>query len=289
MERALQLYITSIVLTLFFTLVGQFFLNDPGLKWGIYTNWNDWGAFIWQTLSFGYAYGWADFLKYYAIFLAFTPFALYLLRKGWWYIVIALSFAVWCLFPFSPLPENQSQPISWQLIFISGFVIGFYWETILAKWRSLSLRLRHTIRVGFVVTFIITAALSFALVFGNRLGGEIGPQIDALHHVVEQYFQKDRLSFGRIILGTVWFWALFAIFRRYEAWLTKKMGWLLLSFGSNSLYVYTISAFVVFFVHLIVLPAEVSWLWLNLVISVSAIGLVLLAVHTKFLMKIIPR
>ena len=288
-KRALQLYLTSIALTVIFTLIGQLFLNDPGLKYGIYTNWADWGTFIWQTVSLGYTYGWADFLKYYAIFLAFTPFALYLLRRGWWYVVIAISFAIWCLFPLSPLPEYQSQPISWQLIFMSGFVIGFYWENITTRWRSLSLQVRHGIRTGLVIAFIITAALSFGLVFGHMLGGEMGSRIDALHHGVEQYFQKDRLSFARIILGAIWFWALFVLFRRYEAWLVKKFGWLLLRFGSNSLYAYTLSAFVIFFTHLIVTPNEVDALWLNLLISVSAIAIVFGGIRTKFLMNIIPR
>ena len=168
-------------------------------------------------------------------------------------------------------------------------MIGFYWEKIVTKWRSLSLRVRRGIRAGLVITFIITAALSFGLVFGHMLGGELGPRIDALHHGVEQYFQKDRLSFARIILGTIWFWALFALFRRYEAWLVKKLGWLFLRFGSNSLYAYTLSAFVVFFIHLIVTPNEVDALWLNLLISVGAIAIVLVGIRTKFLMNIIPR
>src|SRR5690606_17097418 len=41
-KRSIQLYITSIVLTFLFTVVGQLFIGNPGLKWGIYTDWNNW-------------------------------------------------------------------------------------------------------------------------------------------------------------------------------------------------------------------------------------------------------
>jgi hypothetical protein len=288
-KRALQLYVASIVLTVLFTLIGQFFLGNPGLKYGIFTDWNHWWNFIWQTLTFGYTYGWADFLKYYALFLAFTPLALWLLRKGYWYIVLALSFMVWCLFPLSPFPPEFSQPISWQIIFFGGFIIGFYWEALLAKWRTLSLSRRKAIRTSLVVTFIVTAIATFTLVFGHYLGGALGAHIDAIHHIVEQGFNKDRLPIPRILLGIIWFWALFAIFRRHEAWLTKRLGWILLSFGSNSLYVYTISAVVVFFIHLLIAPPGFGVLLFNLAASIVAIGIVLLAVRTKFLMRIIPR
>jgi len=288
-KRAFQLYVTSIVLTLIFTLIGSFFINNPGLKSGIYPDMNNWWRLIWDTLTLAYSYGWADFLRLYAIFIVFAPAALWLLRKGKWYIMLLISFGVWALYPYVPGDTTVSQPYSWQFIFFAGFAVGFYWQTILAKWRSLSLTLRRTIGWSFVSAFIITAIASAYLVFGAQAGGEFGAHIESIHHVVEQGFNKDRLPLPRILLGVVWFWGLFFLVRRFESKIVKYFGWLLLEFGSNSLYVYTISAFVIFFIHLFVTPPGFNNLFLNLLVSLIALGLVHFAVKTKFLMKLIPR
>lgn len=289
-KRSLQLYITSIVLTLLFTVIGWFFLNNPGLKYGIYSDWHNIWDLLWQTVTLQYTYGWADFLRYYAIFLFFAPGALWLLRKGYWYLVVAISLTVWCLFPLSPFPSTESQPISWQVIFFGGFIIGYYWPQLVDYWRKLSAKTRKVIGISLVAIAAITIATSAFLVFGENFGGTLGPHIDAIHHVVEQGFNKDRMPIPRILLGTVWFWALFWIVRRYEGLIMKKIGWFLLPLGANSLYVYTISAFVVFFMQLFILvPMGSNNMLLNLLLSLIALAIVWLCVRTKFLMKIIPR
>lgn len=288
-KRALQLYATSIVLTLIFTLIGSFFITNPGLKFGIYSDIHNWGKLIWDTVTLAYSYGWADFLRLYALFIFFAPVAMWLLRNGKWYIMMLISFGVWALYPYIHGDTTLSQPFSWQLIFFSGLAIGFYWEAIIAKWRSLSLTARRFIGWSFVLVFIVTALGSAYLVFGSQAGGEAGARIESVHRVIEQGFNKDRLPLPRIILGAVWFWGLFYLVRRFESTIVKYFGWLLLQFGSHSLYVYTISAFVVFFVHLYIAPPGFSSLWLNLLASLIAVSLVYLAVKTKFLMKLIPR
>jgi hypothetical protein len=288
-KRAFQLYITSIVLTFIFTVVGQLFLNNQGLKYGIYTDWNHWWELLWHTINLSYSYGWADFLRLYAIFIACAPFALWLLRKGLWYVILIVSAGLWALYPLLPQDPTIAQPFSWQFIFFAGFIIGFYWPTIVNKWRSFSLKTRKVIGWSCASAFLLTATLSAFLVFGHEFGGAFGVTIDSIHHVVEQQFNKDRLPPGRLILGTVWFWGLFYLFRRYESWIVKYLGWLLLIFGMNSLYVYTISAFVIFFLQLLVAPPGLGNVFLNLIVSLGALAIVYAAAKTKFLMKIIPR
>jgi len=288
-KRSLQLYVTSIVLTLLFTLIGQLFVGNTGLKWGIYDDVHQWWQLLWDTVTLHYTYGWADFLRLYAIFIFFAPLALWLLRKGYWYILLAASFGIWCLYPYAPPAWPFSQALSWQLIFFSGFIIGFHWEKITATWRKLSVRNRRIIGWSFVSAFVLTACISFVLVFGHELGGQLGASIDAAHHIIEQGYNKDRLPIPRIIIGTIWFWALFYLVRRFEAQIAHRTGWLFLRFGENSLYVYTISALIIFFAHLILPPRFTTNPLINLVVSLAALSLVLLAVKTKFLMKIIPR
>lgn len=290
LKRALQLYVIAVALTLIFTFIGWFFIGDAGLKTGIYPAWQNIPHLIWQSLTLNYVYGWADFLRYYAIFLLAAPLAIYLLRKGFWYIVLIISAIVWCLYPFSPFPHHISQLLSWQFLFFSGLVIGFYWQDIIAKWRSLSIKTRKYIGLSFAITFLITTLITFVLVFGHKFLGPAGSSVNYWHHIIEQYFEKDRLPIARILLGTIWFWGLFWIFRRFEDWIVRRFGWLLLDFGVNSLYVYTISAFVIFLMHLFVMPAGgVGSVLINLVLSILGVAIVVLAVKTKFLMKIIPR
>lgn len=81
--------------------------------------------------------------------------------------------------------------------------------------------------------------------------------------------------------------------RRYEKTIAKYLGWLLIPLGTNSLYVYTIEAFIVYFAHLFILPpqpliAAAPW-FANLILSVAAIMLIWAAVRRKFLFSVIPR
>ena len=289
-KRSFQLYLTSIILTLLFTFVGWLFLGSEGLKYGIYADWNNIGELLWKTIAFQYTYGWADFLRFYALFLFAAPAALWLLRKGYWYLVLAISLGVWCLYPLGPLPPELSQPISWQVIFFGGFVIGYYWPLLTEYWRKFSARTQKAIGITLVSTAAVTIAVSVLLVFGHEFGGAIGSQLDTLHHIVEQGFDKDSMPLSRVLLGMIWFWAFFLVLRRYEAAIMKRVGWFFLPLGENSLYIYTIQAFVVFFAHLFILhPGGSENIIINLVVSLAALALVWYAVHTKFLMKIIPR
>lgn len=289
-KRSAQLYITSIVLVLLFTLLAWVLAGHDGVKYGYYTPRGDILGLIWNAATYQYLYGWADFLRQYAIFIFFSPFALFLLRKGQWAAVLIASVAVWFCFPLSTATGYMSQPISWQFIFFSGFVIGFHWDHITSWWRHFSPRTRAAIGASLCTAFVLTALASFALVFGHYLGNTMGDSLTTIHHQIEWMFDKDRLPIPRLLLGAVWFWGLFWIVRRFERWVIKRMGWILQPFGENSLYVYTIQAFVIFFAHILLVQFGVSrGFVIDSFITAIAIAIVYLAVRTKFLMKIIPR
>lgn len=287
LKRAGQLYLTSIILVIIFTLLGWFFVNQPGVKTGLFLPIGDIWMMLWQTVTLQYTYGWADYLRLYALFLLFSPVALWLLRKGKWYLVLAASFGVWTLYPLSPWPPGWlSAPISWQLIFFAGFVVGYHWQEISRWWKQRLEKTRRIITATIVPLGFLSVVFSALLVFGKDIP-EIGASLSAFHGSIEIHFEKDRLPLARIGLSMLWFASFFWIFSRFETQLKKWFGWLLLSFGTNSLYVYTIQAFVVFFVLLA--TEKSNWWFINFLISVMTIGIVYLAVRTKFLMKIIPR
>ena len=134
LKRSVQLYIESIILTLLFTIAAWLFYHNPEIKYGAAAPGTPFWQVVWQTITLQYTYGWADFLRYYALFLASAPFALWLLRRGKWYIVTIINIALWWYYTQTPGGETWL-PFSWQLVFYSGFIVGFYWPALTRWWR----------------------------------------------------------------------------------------------------------------------------------------------------------
>lgn len=292
LKRGVQLYAASIILMILFTLLGWiFFYDNPGLKPGIRPIDEPFIAVLFGALSFEYIYGWADYLRLYAIFILMSPLALWLLRKGKWYILIAASIGLWLLFPAtgtSLKTDELLMPIAWQLIFFIGFTIGFYWNSLSEKWQNLPTITRKRIN-GVVLSLAITTLVAnILLIFGKDLGGNIGQFMSSIITALSPYFHKESLPLTRLFLFGLWFWLGFWLFSRYEKFIVKWFGWILINFGQNSLYVYIIHAFIIFFAHLIMLQASSNFL-INFFGTIAVVAIILLAVKTKFLMKIIPR
>jgi len=293
LKRGLQLYLTSIILVVTFTLIGWwFFMDNPGLKYGIISPTTGFLDMLWQTITLRYFYGWTDYLRLYAIFLFVAPLAMWLLRKGWWYIVMALSVGVWLLFPNDPsIPDTAQelfQPLSWQLIFFIGMTIGFYWKDIFARWQRLAPRVKKIIKMSVISLALATLLINVYLVFGkNIVDAQTAVYLNDIRYgLYINFFDKEQLPIARLLMFGLWFLASFFIIRRFELLIVKKIGWLLLPFGINSLYVYTVHAFLIFFIHLWVKPGNILF---NFIVTVIIIALIWLAVRYKFLMKIIPR
>jgi hypothetical protein len=292
LKRGAQLYVVSIVLMIVFTLIGWwFFYDNPGLKPGIRPIDEPILNVLFGALSFEYIYGWADYLRLYAIFLFMSPFALWLLRKGKWYLLILGSIGLWLLFPEAGSSSKTNEllmPMAWQLIFFSGFTIGFHWPSISRFWKERSGAVKKAVVIFIAITAITTIAFNSLIVFGQNLPNGVGSSLATLYQTLEPLFNKERLPVARLVLFALWFCFGFWLFNTFEPFIKRWAGWLLLTFGQHSLYVYTVQAFVIFFAHLIMADASAYGL-LNFIGSVLVVGLILLAVKTKFLMKLIPR
>lgn len=288
LKRGVQLYITAVVLFFVFTFIGWVFIDNPGVKPGIRPMSENFWSIARGALSFDYIYGWADYLRLYAVYLLASPVAMWLLRKNLWYILLALSLGIWSLFDITPLRTPElSQVFSWQLIFFGGMTAGFYLDSIRDWWERRS----HVFKRSFIGTIVViaatTALANYVLtIHGDVLLGETTRA--AIDSHLQPYLNKERLPLARIALFLTWFIAAFWLFHKYEKIIVRRLGWLLLPFGTNSLYVYTIEAFVILIVHLLVAEAT-PWWPVNLALSLACLAVVWLAVRYKFLMKIIPR
>lgn len=296
-KRALQLYAVFVVLTLAYTFIAWAIVGQPGLKWGFAPLDTPIYELIWNTLSMQYLYGWVDFLRMYVVFMLATPLALWLLRRGWWYVVLIASGFIWTLFPDNTTFSEgfMLMPISWQLVFFTGLVIGFHWPEITAAWRKLWPRARVAAGVLLVVAMIGSMLWSAGLVFGNRLDSEQAVKWADTHREIEyENFDKNRLPIPRLVLGAVWFWALFWLLRRYESWFKKTIGWLLVPLGQNSLYVYIVHSAIVFGLHFIWFPQyrevqSLSKLPINLALSIVAVLVIWYLVKRQVWFRFIPR
>jgi hypothetical protein len=77
-----------------------------------------------------YGYGWADWLDRYAILMFLAPFGFYIVSRGKWWLLMAISIFAWAL-------PGQGFTNHWQLIFAMAMVLGYYWYEItgwLADW-----------------------------------------------------------------------------------------------------------------------------------------------------------
>jgi hypothetical protein len=304
LRRGLKLYLTSAIAIMLFVLIGWTLDGHDGLKSGLVARPDSVGDFlniIWRVLSFQYVYGWADFLRLYAVYLFAAPLFMWLLRRGRWYVGLVISLAIWGLAQYVLNTNDLSwhakfmwQIATWQWIFYSGLTVGFYFKTITNWWRRLARNWRRiffsTITTAAVVTLLGNIIL---IVFGGGAPFVIEtPLHDTLKHLqgtwYDAYFIKESMPiFWRYSLFLLWFTAGFMVVHRFRHVLARWLGWLLLAFGQNSLYSYIMSAIVLFAVHL-VMP-DSAGLFVNSLVSVGAVALVWLAIKTKFLMKIIPR
>ena len=291
--RGARLYIISIVLMLAFTVIGWLFLGNPGLKPGIRPIDQPFGDILAGALSFQYIYGWADFLRLYAIFIIMSPLALWLLRKGKWYIALAASAALWALYPYALENTTHSAELlmvlSWHFIFFSGFIIGFYWEMISDWWLGLTKKLRRIIAVPILSFAVITLLTNIVFVTIHVLFDVQTTEFTNLNTSLLEIFNKEALTVARLITFASWFILGYAIFYHYEEKIMKWFGWILMPFGVNSLYVYILHAIIIFFAHLVLPPEGTQNMFINALGSIIVIGLIILAVRKKFLFRIIPR
>lgn len=292
LKRGVQLYLTVVVLIIIFTLVGwAFYMNNPGLKPGILPA-GSFGDLIFGALSLQYFYGWADYLRLYAVFLFVSPLLMWLLRRGKWYIVLLMSLAVWALFPsdpsVDPMLQEKYQMLSWQLLFFGGMIVGFYWPKLTGWWKGMARKYQLSILIPLLTVAVVTLVYNILIMLStqgfNVSATGASPQLQ--HDLYVAFFDKERMPLTRVGLFLIWFWAAFYLFHKLEKPIKKWFGWLLESFGTNSLYVYTLHAFAIFFVHLYFTSGP---LWFNFLVTISILLTIKVMIHYRVLMKVIPR
>lgn len=287
-SRAIVLYFWAVGLSLFFSFIAIWLEGTAGLKAGIYQG-GDNLSLVKDTLSLYFSYGWADFLRYYAAYLFLSPLAIWMVRKRLWWLLLVISSVVWI--------STESMMTSWQILFFSGMVFGYYYEEIESSFKNLRIRTQDYIkRLIFGLTLISLSLSVYFTTFAEEYGKEAGARFLSLDlnqarnysiETLRTVFDKTSLSPARLALFYLWFAGLFLLVKKYEGFFKDKVGWLLMTLGQNSLYVYIVHSIILFFLNLI-LPGRVFWIF-NDILGAGFVGLIWFMAKRRFLFKIIPR
>lgn len=244
-----------------------------------------WPSVIKQVLGYSGVFGYSGFLGLYAVFLAVSPLAIWLLRKNKWWLIFIISLAVWTL------GFNQKNMIlSWQLLFFSGSIFGYYYKTLKEWWSTF--RYKHIATNTIVALTGVTLIASVLTIFGWSIVESSWSPITKHEFLqyresIDPFFLREELRPLHLILVGFWFSSILIIFNKYQHKIYKKLGWLLLPFGHHSLFAYIVQSFVVIFISGI-FPASDNVI-LNALIIIFGVAIVwILTTKVKFLHKIIP-
>ncbi len=248
-RRAVILYFSAVGLALLFTAWGAS-AGGRFIKDGLPPLPIDWPALIVETLRLQYNFGWADFLPHYAVFMIFAPLVFWLLLKGKWWVALALSIAVWAF-------RGDEFTPAWQLIFMTGMIVGYHWEDIKNWYMGLATHRKTLIHYSVfwvtAVTFIFTYTGVYVLSFLNAHIEKLPDWAQSftlnwnvVHEIIWRAFSKWTLGPGRVLLFYVWFLAAFYLVVRYEKQITKATRGVVTMLGQNSLFVYVTHAFIIF-------------------------------------------
>ncbi len=263
-RRAGLLYILAVVFTFAYTGAALLFATDA-----LPPTWpRDTVSFVYNTFLMRYAYGWTDFLPRYAVFMAVAPFALWLVTRGYTWLVAGSSIAAWALLHTNPyfLPFS-----AWQLVFFLGMIAGYHLPALQSAARQLPWIVRRTSVATLWSIAIISFTLSSICFVVLPILGYSNPLAHFMH-TAAPIFDKETLGIGRLFIGTVWFWALYTFVRRYEQQISHACRGALETFGTKSLYTYGVHGFIIFmFVALVPVPSTPS------ILDSTALGLLVVA------------
>jgi hypothetical protein len=289
LRRAFTLYLVTLGLT--FTFVGLSRLADmPWLQ--------DVEPFTPQLvislLTLHRTYYLVDVMLLYTLLLAIAPLAVLLLDAGRTWIVVAISAGLWALYQWAPDAVQVPWPIvhndtfqvtAWQLWFFGGMVIGYHRGRI---WSALS----RLPRLPTVLALLILAAGLVALRLSNGAPLAVIMGMPEGQAALDLLFDKHVVRPGRLLAFAVFFPLLYLALTELWRPLARALGWLMIPFGQNALYVYAMHLFAVYLSALL-LPYVPGFdrfsAWQNTPVQLAAVLLIWVMVKREVLFDVIPR
>jgi hypothetical protein len=294
--RAKTLYLATVTLTLIFSAL--FLYTDITLWTG-----RDFGLgidsfqeIVVSAMTLHYTYHGTDILAMYTLLLLVAPLILLLLTIGKWYWVLVPSWLWWMAYQIYPedaavpwyIRHGENFPIAaWQVLFVTGHVLGFYREAMTA-WLQ---RFRRVRVVGVALGIAVTLVL-ISLAWGVESGATFA-FFDLDPNVLDETFFKVPLRPWRLVAFLSV--AIVAYTSATYLWvpMRRALGWLMLPLGQAALYSYIVHFFLILLVYNLVpwfstLPWEPSEVVFTPMLQIGVVMLLWVLVSRKVLFGIIP-
>ncbi len=274
LKRAFLLYVWLVGATLVYTAAIWYLPTISAMPWVDIAR-GDWGALLAKTLLLVNAQEWVYFLYLYTLFLAISPLAIWLLRKGkGWTLaigIVALSVVGECL---------HVEWFEWLPVFFLPALAGFYLPTIQKWWRAKTPAFRRVqSSVLLVIVGLILAASTICTFFIPD-----NPIAKALN----DFFSKDEVLYTwRVALALFMFAGFALLFQRILPWLKQWIGWLLLPFGTKSLTAYIIHGVIICILALVFVDS--TDVWLNTAYGVASVLGTWALLRIPLITRLVPR
>ncbi len=272
--RAFTLYLWAIIGTVAYTII-LWYAPLIGGSPGTPIPQGNWGQLIFESITLNHTHLWLYFLKLYAFFLAVTPAVIWLLRTGRTALVIWASLATlvlgWAL---------HNEVLQWQAVFFIPAAIGYWLPSIRTWWRQRTRAARRTMVAGIIGAALTTMTLSC-------LGTYLPTAFPALDHITVTAFAKDSISLARLAVALLWFTAFLLVFIRFESFIQRWLGWLLMQFGTRSLTAYIVHGVAIVMISFVF--AVTNNIFINTIFDIMAIMIVWLILRIPHINRVVPR
>ncbi len=269
-RRGIMLYVWMWITTLALVAVTWNFSPKGGMAY-IPVREGDWSALFDLMRTFDYAHSLTHFLFLYAIYLVISPIAIWLLRRGGWWVVLLVS----GLFYMIGLQRNIEW-LQWLVLFFGAAAFGYYFDAAMRHFRRLHDETKHAIRVLAIVGMVSTFVISMSIVFSHEPGLYTDP-----------VFTRRPLSPATIPLAALWFLGLLSLFAYITPLLKRYAVWLL-TLGQRSLTAYILHTVPLVLIQFFIAPTTGDF-WLNTCLAVLSVTATWALLKIPHINKVIPR
>jgi hypothetical protein len=298
--RAWTLYGLTVTLTLIF--VGLTVGTDLAI-WvdrSLLGNIESWPSLIVSIVLLRFTWHGTDILALYALLLAASPLALFLLAGGqrWW--LLGGSWVLWLMFQVAPDRAVIPWPIehasifpfaAWQALFVSALALGYHRED-LAAWLQRAPGHLHESHLTSQVAMAATAGILVLLGVMLSVGQAHAMVANSVGLGSFDLYDKASLGIGRLVAFASAAILIYAVLTFCWHPIEHLVGWLLIPLGQASLYAYAVHLFIIVLAYNVppyVGSDQPGWELHN---TVGQLGLVLLVwamVKGQVLYGLIPR
>jgi len=274
--RGITLYGLTVALTFSFVAVSLL----AGAPWRLEMTRAQVLPWALSILTLQSTYYLTDIMLMYSLLMVAAVPALWGLSKGRSVQVLVASWSLWVVWQLVPMYAQIPWPIAnnvmfnpaaWQVIFITGLVVGHHLDDIKA-WSRPVWPLPALVVMGVLAVLIYASYSAEGAEGALRPGSFIG----------EQFHGKADVRIGRLLSLAVFFGFGYSLLTVLWTPVMKALGWLLMPLGQHALGAYSIHLFMLAaWAYLMPTWTEIRPAWENALIQASGLGVVLIAIVAK--------